>query len=260
MQKFNYHTHTKRCKHASGKDEEYILNAIAAGYTILGFSDHAPYRDYPSKTSRMDWEQLDEYIETMTMLKEKYKDQIEIHIGLETEYFPFVHEERVELKNKVEYLLLGQHFSNPDLDGISYFKDNTDEEILNYGKMVCEALDTKMFLYLAHPDVFLNRQQEFTKVCEDVAHMIAKKCVETSTPVEVNIRGVMKGKKQFNNGLYYYYPHKPFWQIMAQYPIKCIYGIDAHNPNDLLDQKSVKNGIEELADLNLQFITEPFKL
>ena len=41
-QNFNYHGHTKRCGHAVGEDEEYVQAAIAAGYSIIGFSDHAP--------------------------------------------------------------------------------------------------------------------------------------------------------------------------------------------------------------------------
>ena len=39
----NYHTHTPRCRHAGGSEREYIENAIAAGMTTLGFSDHTPY-------------------------------------------------------------------------------------------------------------------------------------------------------------------------------------------------------------------------
>ena len=39
----NYHTHTARCMHAIGSEEEYILAAISAGYTELGFSDHTPW-------------------------------------------------------------------------------------------------------------------------------------------------------------------------------------------------------------------------
>mgnify|MGYP000335070433 CR=1 FL=1 len=31
----NYHTHTTRCMHAIGSEEEYILAAISAGYTEL---------------------------------------------------------------------------------------------------------------------------------------------------------------------------------------------------------------------------------
>ena len=34
------HTHTKRCGHAFGADEEYVQAAIDAGIKVLGFSDH----------------------------------------------------------------------------------------------------------------------------------------------------------------------------------------------------------------------------
>ena len=36
----NYHTHTFRCHHALGTDEDYVTSAIANGIQILGFSDH----------------------------------------------------------------------------------------------------------------------------------------------------------------------------------------------------------------------------
>ena len=39
----NYHTHTWRCNHATGQEEEYVLTAVEQGFQILGFSDHAPY-------------------------------------------------------------------------------------------------------------------------------------------------------------------------------------------------------------------------
>ena len=37
--KTNYHTHTTRCVHATGSDEDYVLSAIKGGYQELGFSD-----------------------------------------------------------------------------------------------------------------------------------------------------------------------------------------------------------------------------
>ena len=36
--KTNYHTHTARCMHATGSDEDYVLSAIKGGYQELGFS------------------------------------------------------------------------------------------------------------------------------------------------------------------------------------------------------------------------------
>ena len=257
MQKFNYHTHTYRCKHARGSDEEYVLAAIKAGYTILGFSDHAPYKDYPSERSHMDIEQLDEYISSINNLKEKYKDQIDIKIGLESEYYPFNHDERVHLRSKVDYFLLGQHFLFPTGETGSFFKENSDEEILEYCENVCLALDTGLFTYLAHPDVYMNKQPGFNKTCQEVAHKIIQKCVQTDTPIEINLRGIMRGKREYTNGLLYPYPHKDFWKIVEQYPVRCLFGVDAHDPNDLLQLELYNLALDELKELKLNIIQEP---
>ena len=44
MRKTNYHMHTRRCMHASGRDEEHVLSAIQNGYEEIGFSDHSPWK------------------------------------------------------------------------------------------------------------------------------------------------------------------------------------------------------------------------
>ncbi len=251
-QLFNFHTHTSRCGHAVGSDEDYVKAAIKAGYRVLGFSDHAPYRNYPNKRVHMNWDELDDYISSISQLKEKYKDQIEIHLGLESEFFPETLEERKYLRDRVEYLLLGQHFHN--VEGTrSYFANVSDDMIMDYARAVVQGLDSGLFTYLCHPDVFMNRQEEFTPACAEAARMIARKCVETNTPVEINLKGVMKGKKPFPDGWQYYYPNKDFWTVMAEYPVKCVIGVDAHDPAELLDLASVDNAYRELADLNLEF-------
>ena len=63
----NYHTHTTRCLHATGSDEEFVLSAIKGGYQELGFSDHTPWKyhtDYVSDI-RMTPEELPEYVESL---------------------------------------------------------------------------------------------------------------------------------------------------------------------------------------------------
>ncbi len=256
MQDFNYHTHTYRCGHASGDDEEYILAAIKAGYKTLGFADHAPYKDYPLPSSHMDISMFDEYVDSISILKEKYKDQIDIKIGLESEYYKANHDERVMLHDRLDYLILGQHFLDPEAS-VSFFKNNSEEEILEYGKLVCEALDTGLFMYLAHPDVFMSKQENFTKACVDVARMIASKCVDLDIPVELNVHNVRKGKHLISNKEEYFYPNKSFWTIMSEYPIKVLLGIDAHKPEDLLDFDAIEKSLNEVSDLNLNFITKP---
>ena len=109
--KVNLHTHTSRCYHAAGTDEEYVLAAIEAGFDKLGFADHTPfpYKDDYFPGDKMKIGELEGYIESVNSLKEKYKGQIEILLGLECEsvpeFFPFLR----EMKQKMDYLILGSH-------------------------------------------------------------------------------------------------------------------------------------------------------
>ena len=79
----NYHTHTKRCGHAKGEDEEYVLEALGHGLRYLGFSDHAMLPGFSEPYRRGDFSMFDDYVNSINALKEKYKDQITIYLGFE---------------------------------------------------------------------------------------------------------------------------------------------------------------------------------
>lgn len=80
----NYHTHTVYC---DGKNtcEEMVLSAIDKNMSEIGFSVHSPL---PFDT---DWatkeEELPKYKQELLALREKYKNQIKIYIGIEQDYF-----------------------------------------------------------------------------------------------------------------------------------------------------------------------------
>ena len=255
---FNYHTHTYRCGHASGSDEDYVKAALEGRYKVLGFSDHAPYKNYSHKGIHMEWNELDGYIKSINDLKEKYKNQIEIKLGLETEFIPSLIEEKRELRSKVDYLILGQHFDSPAGKGFNAFYENDEDEILRYAHVVCEGLDSGLFTYLAHPDVILTNQEEFSDAIIVAANMIGKKVSEKKIPVEINIQGSYRDKHLLNNRQEYYYPNHSFWKILSAYDIKVVVGIDAHNPYQLTEYERINKVLNELEDLNLDIIKEPF--
>ena len=131
----NYHAHTARCGHADGSDDAQVQAAIAAGYAVLGFSEHTPwpfrdgYQEIDSR-QRIRLEALDAYIADMQALKEKYKNQIEIKIGLECEYFPRYFDWLRGVKDKFDYLLLGVHCSEHDEHLTHYYaRYNTPEQV-----------------------------------------------------------------------------------------------------------------------------------
>ena len=80
----NYHTHTTYCD-GKNSPEEMVLAAIGANMSEIGFSVHSPL---PFAT---DWaikeERLDEYKNELFSLREKYKEQIRIYVGIEQDYF-----------------------------------------------------------------------------------------------------------------------------------------------------------------------------
>ena len=46
MKKTNFHTHTYRCGHANGSEEDMVCAAIKMGIEELGISEHVPLPHY----------------------------------------------------------------------------------------------------------------------------------------------------------------------------------------------------------------------
>jgi len=93
----DYHTHHVRCGHAKGELEEYVRKGIEIGLKQLGLSDHMPLIHVDPATyyegMAMPLDELPRYVEECLYLKEKYRDQIEIRVGLEGDYIEGYEEE-----------------------------------------------------------------------------------------------------------------------------------------------------------------------
>ena len=87
---YNYHAHTYRCSHATGTEEEYIRRAIQGGITHMGFSEHCPLRfsDGSESSYRLPTGLMADYFSTLQALREQYRGQIDLKIGIEMEYYP----------------------------------------------------------------------------------------------------------------------------------------------------------------------------
>ena len=252
-QKFNYHSHTSRCGHAAGEDEDYVLAAIENGYTRMGFSDHAPYINGHDPHERMKVEELDEYIASITYLQNKYKERIEIFKGLEIEWMPERVDELKKFREQFDYLILGEHTHT--LATENYFYDHvSDEDILLYAEMIEQACDAKVMDMIAHPDLFMYGKTEFTKACEEAAHRIVQAAIRNGIVLEVNLNGLKYGKRQMGSECRYLYPYRGFWEIVSQYDVEVVYGLDAHAPSKYGDDAAYENVNKEVIyDLPLKF-------
>ena len=234
--KCNFHTHTARCNHAVGLDEEYVLSAIEAGFDEIGFSDHTPWPFESGYVSpmRMRADELEEYVLSVNRLREKYKDKIKIHLGLECEYFKDYIPWLCAMGEKygIEYFLLGHHFSPDEEHGLYNGRIKTHAEIERYKNDVLEALESGLFFYVAHPDIFMRTYGEFDDYCEKASREIIAKAIETKTPLEYNLLGLTHCKE---DGMKEGYPHSKFWHIAGEMGALAVVGIDAHDPKAFLE-------------------------
>lgn len=221
----NYHTHTWRCLHAKGTEREYVERAIQGGIRVLGFSDHTPYPFPKSYFSgmRMELNQMEDYTDKVLALKKEYRHDIEIHLGVEAEYYPLFWEELMDfLKDyPVEYMLLAQHHLDSEVNGAFYSGRSTDNPVIlkKYMDQCIEAMKKGKFLYFAHPDLlnFCGDEEcfdrEYRRLC--------RAANEAGLPLEINFLGI--GEKRW-------YPRPDFWKIAGEEGSRVILGCDAHEP------------------------------
>lgn len=258
MLKANYHTHTKRCGHATGSDEDYITSAIGNQISILGFSDHIMLPGFSEPKIRGEYSLLDDYLDSISELKDKYKEKIDILTGFEAESFPlyFRYYKQLLDQNMIDYLILGNHNIMDDNKKLiwDFKKIDSASRLYKYRDLAIDALQTGMFSIFAHPDYFMWSIKEFDSDCKKVSKDLIDACIKYDIPLEVNVGGIRNGKEQIGKSFRYGYPSIEFFKIAAKKKAKCILGIDAHNPSNLLNNQSIYLAFEFASKLNLNLI------
>lgn len=253
--KANYHTHTTRCQHATGTDEEYVLSAIKGGFQELGFSDHTPWlyhSDYISGI-RMLPSELSDYVESIRSLREKYRNEINIKIGLECEYFPEYMNwlRKIMEEYQLDYIIFGNHHYHTD-EKFLYFGHHTDShEMLDlYEESAIEGMESGLFAYLAHPDLFMRSYPEFDKHCVSISRHICRAAARLNIPLEYNISATTykEGNSQPT------FPYPQFWEIAAAEGCTAIIGFDAHDNKELETPLYYDRACRELQALKIKTI------
>ena len=240
----NYHTHTPRCNHARGTEEEYVRAALEAGLQTLGFSDHTPYpfpKGYTS-TFRMGVAELPDYANSVRAVQKQFAGQIDIRLGVEAEFYPAYFADLLHLlqDHGVEYMILGQHMVGNEI-GEHYLGAPADATVLErYCDQCIEAIHTGLFTYFAHPDLvhfigdFKTYRAQMRRICQ-----AANAC---GLPLEYNLLGLQGNR---------HYPNPIFWEIAAEENCAVILGRDAHDPQHLLDTATEEKALAHLAALQL---------
>lgn len=249
----NLHTHTFRCGHAKGSDEDYVLGAIHVGLKKMGFSDHnpLPYEgDYVNHTKMLP-EELPGYIDSIRLLKEKYAGQIEILVGLECEWIPRFADYLSELRQQLDYLLLGSH-GDWSIGEPYMGKVNDPIWLPKYLENTVEGMESGLFLYLAHPDLIFGRYPEFDSDAEYVSRELCRAANRLGMPLEYNLWGVRKGRPEGALG----YPCTEFWRIAAEENSVAVIGMDVHDPQ-AYSQLDMDGARDLLTEMGIRVLEDP---
>ena len=243
----NYHTHSLFCD-GSAEPEEYIVEAIKKNIISLGFSSHAPI-PIENKWS-MKYERLDEYRQTIRSLQEKYKNEIDIFLGLEIDYIPEVTTTFDEFRKKIQpdYVIGAVHLIKKKgidalwfIDGpennyheglIKIFNGDIRLAVTTYYNQLCEMLFTQKPDIIAHFDKvkMYNRNkyfQEDEKWYLELIDKILNAIKQTGVIVEVNTRGIYKKKSDS------LYPNIKILKECFSKKIPVTISADAHQPTEL---------------------------
>lgn len=243
----NYHTHTFRCHHATGTEREYIEAAIAEGIKVLGFSDHIPclFPDGHQSGFRVQTEDTEDYFTVLRALRKEYKDDIEIHIGFESEYYPELFDSMIERIKPFspEYLILGQHCTDNERGHWSTMPTDDPSILTEYVNEVIEGIKTGAYTYLAHPDM-INFVGD-----PDFYHTEIKRLCETAKVLNIPLEFNMLGFRSSRN-----YPNVSFLKTAAEVGNDYIIGLDAHAPEHIKGLERVKEAENIIKGMGLNIL------
>ncbi|MFW6244880.1 MAG: histidinol-phosphatase [Fibrobacterota bacterium] len=158
----DYHVHTSYCGHAEGSITQYVESAICKGIKEIGFADHLGryYLNRNQRRKHWSWgmkdEDIEKYFNEVSLVRDTYKDQISIKIGLEIDYIEGAEEKAEEILKSLpfDFALASIHclprFGWRHIGQIT----EIDPALIytEYFKAARAALDCGLFQSLAHLD------------------------------------------------------------------------------------------------------------
>lgn len=199
------HVHTKLCHHASGEMEDYVRAAIDRGLKKICFLEHLERGVNYFETTWLSEDDFAYYHNEGLRLKEKYREQISIELGIEVGYNPQRVSEILEFLAQHHWDRIGisYHFLKTadtfHLNMVSRKQENQDaasrcgvnKVITEYFAGVLAAVSILPGTVICHLDAVLRHHPDinFTKEHHALILTILKTAATRNMAIEVNTSG-----------------------------------------------------------------------
>ncbi|WCM61593.1 histidinol-phosphatase HisJ [Paenibacillus polymyxa] len=239
--KIDYHTHHARCGHAIGSLEEYVQQGIRLGLDQLGLSDHMPLlhvkpADYYPEMA-MPMEELPRYVEECLELKERFKGQIDIRVGLEGDYIEGWEREIEDIITAYpwDYVIGSVHFLGEwdvtDFRQVHHWEGkNVLEVYRTYYDAVSKAAATGLYDIMGHLDVIkrfgYHPKSEEMEELRELERSALSAVARSGRAMELNASGLSKPCAEM-------FPSRRMLEEAFSLGIPLTVGSDAHDPAKL---------------------------
>lgn len=249
----NFHTHTTYCDGKS-TPEEVVLSAIEKGFRAIGFSGHSGpnFCTYKIKD-------LTGYKNEINALKEKYKNDIEIYLGVEEEALNFLN------RGEFDYIVGASHYvekngefypvdSNTEkfnkcieVFGGDYvkFSEAYYERFVNYLKIRKPDIIAHFDLITKFDDVNSLSIGDDSKYRE-IALKYLKEAIKTDSIFEMNTGAISRGYRKTP------YPSLELLYELKKNDCKIMINSDSHHKDTIAESFDLCEDM--LRDLGFQYI------
>jgi histidinol-phosphatase (PHP family) len=188
--------------------EDIVKYAMQLGLSHICFTDHNDFDYPPNEDNLIFLLDVKKYISSIRKLQLKYKEKIDILIGVEQGLQPHLTEitDNFDLENELDFIIGSTHIVDgadpyyPSFWESRSFSDSICEYFNNIYKSICACSNFDVYGHLDYivryaPEKDLNYKPS---VYADVIDAILKKLIENGKGIELNTAGLRYGLKEAN--------------------------------------------------------------
>ncbi len=227
----DYHTHTARCGHATGRPGDYVEAARARGLAALGVADHLPLLPDRDPELSMSAFELDDYVAEVQELKARFPDYV--LLGIEADYRPQTVSEVGALleSSPFDYVIGSVHhlggwgFDDPrQMD--EYADRDIDDVWIEYFELVGDAAESGLFTILGHLDLVKKFGYRPTRTRGAELDRLVERVARAGALVEINTAGLHRPVGEA-------YPTLDILRRLCIAGVAVTFGSDAHRPQEV---------------------------